>query len=131
MPETKIELDKPSEPQIAALADRLYDKVQQHPTLGPVVDAAVHDWPEHKRLLTSFWASVASGTRSYRGSPMDQHRGHAIDARHCHQWLALWRETADEMLASEHALVVHDYAESIARSLRHGLGLGNLSILRI
>ncbi|MGV8940492.1 MAG: group III truncated hemoglobin [Lysobacter sp.] len=114
-----------TEQQLAALVDRFYDKVQRHPTLGPVFNAAVDDWPEHKRLLTSFWSSVALGTRSYRGNPMAKHRGHPIHTEHFEDWLALWRETADEVLDPEHARLVHDYAERIGRSLRYGLGLND------
>lgn len=114
-----------TEARLAALIDRFYDKVQVHPTLGPVFNAAVHDWPEHKALLTSFWSSVALGTRSYRGNPMARHRGHPIHAEHFDDWLALWRATADEVLDPEHARLVHDYAERIGRSLRYGLGLND------
>lgn len=112
-----------SHEQIAALVDRFYDRIQVHPTLGPVFNAAVHDWPEHKRLLTSFWASVALRAGSYRGNPMAAHRPHPITTEHFVQWLELWRATADEMLAPEHAALLHEYAERIGRSLRYGLGL--------
>src|SRR5690606_37055559 len=53
--------------QIARLVDRFYEKVRRDPMLGPVFNPAVDDWDEHKQLLTSFWSSVALGTRSYRG----------------------------------------------------------------
>lgn len=112
-----------SHEQIAALVDRFYDRIQAHPTLGPVFNAAVHDWPEHKRLLTSFWASVALRAGSYRGNPMAAHRPHPITTEHFVQWLELWQATADEMLAPEHAALLHEYAERIGRSLRYGLGL--------
>src|SRR3546814_3536905 len=49
---------QPTHEQIAALVDRFYDRIQVHPTLGPVFNAAVDDWDEHKRLLVSFWTSV-------------------------------------------------------------------------
>ncbi|MGY0558932.1 MULTISPECIES: group III truncated hemoglobin [unclassified Lysobacter] len=114
-----------TEQQLAALVDRFYDKIQVHPTLGPVFNAAVDDWPEHKRLLTSFWSSVALGAGTYRGNPMAKHRGHSIHAEHFEDWLALWRETADEVLDAEHAEKVHDYAQRIGRSLRYGLGLND------
>ncbi|MGV8923406.1 MAG: hypothetical protein ACOH1L_08680 [Thermomonas sp.] len=51
------------------------------------------------------------------------HRPHAITTRHFVQWLALWRETADEVLAPKQAQLVHQYANRIGRSLRYGLGL--------
>lgn len=115
--------DLPGSEQLAALVDQFYDRIRVHPDLGPVFNAAVHDWPEHKRLLTSFWSSVVLRAGTYRGNPMSAHRPHAITTRHFVQWLALWRETADEVLAPEHAALVHEYANRIGRSLRYGLGL--------
>jgi len=113
----------PTQEQLAALVDRFYDRVRAHPDLGPVFNAAVHDWPEHKRLLTSFWTSVILRAGTYRGNPMQKHHGHGITTGHFVQWLALWRETADELLAPAQAELVHAYAERIGRSLRYGLGL--------
>jgi len=115
--------DLPGSEQLAALVDTFYDRIQVHPDLGPVFNAAVHDWPEHKRLLTSFWSSVVLRAGTYRGNPMAAHRPHAITTRHFVQWLALWRETADEVLAPKQAALVHEYANRIGRSLRYGLGL--------
>jgi hemoglobin len=109
--------------QIEALVDRFYDRIQAHPDLGPVFNAAVHDWPAHKRLLTSFWTSVILRAGTYRGNPMAAHHGHPITTRHFVQWLELWRATADELLAPAQAELVHEYASRIGRSLRYGLGL--------
>ncbi|MCE7033552.1 group III truncated hemoglobin [Lysobacter sp. GX 14042] len=109
--------------QIATLVDRFYDRIQVHPTLGPVFNAAVDDWPEHKRLLTSFWASVALGAGSYRGNPMAKHRGHPIEYGHFDEWLELWLQTCHELLSPEDAGRMHAYATRIGRSLRGGLGL--------
>lgn len=113
----------PDPDHVAALVDRFYDRIQLHPTLGPVFNAAVEDWDEHKRLLTSFWCSVLLRAGSYRGNPMAAHRPHPITTAHFVQWLALWRETAEDVLAPEQAALVHDYAQRIGRSLRYGLGL--------
>ena len=117
------DLPELTEQQIAILVDRFYDKVRVDPMLGPVFNAAVDDWPEHKRLLTSFWASITLGARSYRGNPMARHRGHPIRAEHFDHWLALWRQTAAEVLAPEHAQLVSGHADRIGRSLRYGLGI--------
>ena len=112
------------ETRIATLVDRFYDKVQADPAIGPIFNAAVHDWPEHKRLLTSFWCSVALRASSYRGNPMAMHRGQpAIRAEHFVRWLQLWRETTLEMLDADDAATMLDYAERIGRSLRMGMGL--------
>src|SRR3546814_5061281 len=37
---------QPTHEQIAALVDRFYDRIQVHPTLGPVFNAAVDDRSE-------------------------------------------------------------------------------------
>lgn len=120
-------MDTPStldETGIARLVDRFYDKVRVDPLLGPVFNATVHDWNEHKQLLTSFWCSVALRASSYQGSPMTAHRAQpAIRAEHFERWLALWRETTPEVLDEAGAAQMIEYAERIGRSLRLGLGL--------
>ena len=115
--------DTLDEAHLATLVDRFYEKVRADPMLGPVFNAAVHDWDEHRRTLVSFWSSVALGTQSYRGSPMSAHRPHPIRGEHFDHWLELWRETAREVLEEDAAGRVIDYAERIGRSLRMGLGL--------
>ncbi|TAL85244.1 MAG: group III truncated hemoglobin [Rhodanobacter sp.] len=108
---------------IATLVDRFYSRVQIDPVLGPVFNPAVQDWDEHKRRLTSFWASVALRAGSYRGNPMAAHRSHPIDAGHFDHWLALWRKTCSEVLEATAADAMIEYAERIGRGLRMGLGL--------
>ena len=112
-----------TEAQLAELVDVFYDRIQLHPTLGPVFNAAIDDWPGHKRLLTTFWCSVALGAKTYRGNPMAKHRGLPIDAAHFEEWLELWRQTATELLDEEHARQMCEYADRIGRSLRYGLGI--------
>ncbi|MGN6329490.1 MAG: group III truncated hemoglobin [Rhodanobacter sp.] len=108
---------------LATLVDHFYEKVRRDPDIGPIFNAAVHDWDEHKRLLTSFWASVALRAGSYRGNPMAAHRPHPIQARHFDRWLDLWRETCGEELDEANAAQMLDYAQRIGRSLKFGLGL--------
>jgi len=111
------------ETAIATLVDHFYEKVRRDPRIGPIFNAAVDDWDEHKRLLASFWASVALGAGSYRGNPMAAHRPHPIRAEHFEHWLALWQETCLEELDEVHAQQMVDYAQRIARSLKYGLGI--------
>ncbi len=108
---------------IATLVDRFYEKVRLDAQLGPVFNAAVHDWGEHKALLTSFWSSVALRAGSYRGNPMAAHRAHPIRAEHFDRWLALWRETCAQELDEANAALMLEYAERIGRSLKYGLGI--------
>ena len=108
---------------IVRLVDVFYDKVQADPILGPVFNPVVHDWPEHKATLVKFWASVVLGTREYRGNPMAAHRPHPILDAHFGHWLALWQDTAREVLGDAKAAEMYAYAQRIGQSLRYGLGL--------
>lgn len=110
---------------IARLVDRFYERVRVDPEIGPVFNAAVHDWDAHKRLLTSFWSSIALRAGTYRGNPMAAHRPLPIEIEHFTRWLALWRETCARELDAEHAEQLIGYAERIGRSLVYGLGIGN------
>ena len=111
------------EPALARLVDHFYEKVRRDALIGPIFNAAVDDWDEHKRLLTSFWASVALRTGSYRGNPMGAHRPHPIRAEHFDHWLELWGETCAEELDEAAASTMLEYAQRIGRSLKYGLGL--------
>ena len=108
---------------LAELVDRFYERVRADPELGPVFNAAIDVWPDHKRMLTQFWSSVALGIRSYRGNPMAAHRPHPIRAEHFDRWLSLWRQTACDVLPPDQVERVYAYAEKIGYSLRYGLGL--------
>jgi hemoglobin len=43
-----------TEPAIAALVDRFYEKARRDPLIGPVFNDAVQDWPHHLALLGDF-----------------------------------------------------------------------------
>jgi hemoglobin len=112
------------EAALALLVDRFYEKVRRDPLLGPVFNAAIDDWDGHKRLLVSFWSSVALRSNSYRGNPMGVHRAvPGIAAEHFERWLALWRETTPEVLDPTAAARMNEHADRIGASLRMGLGL--------
>jgi hemoglobin len=109
--------------KISLLVDRFYEKVRADPLIGPVFNAAVHDWDDHKRTLTSFWCSVTLRTSSYRGNPMAVHRMQPIRLEHFERWLALWRVATHEALNETDARQMIEHADRIGRSLRLGLGL--------
>jgi hemoglobin len=115
--------EPPSENAIAILVDHFYERVRRDPELGAVFNPAVHDWPAHQALLTSFWCSVARGSRSYRGNPMAAHLRHPVRAEHFERWLALWRGACGEVLDAAAASRMIEYAERIGHSLKLGLGL--------
>lgn len=119
-----IALSEFDEDALARLVDRFYDRVRSDELLGPVFNAAVHDWPEHKRLLTRFWSSVALRAGSYRGNPMAVHRAlEGVREDHFFRWLALWKDTTADTLAPEYAARMQEYANRIGESLQLGMGL--------
>src|SRR5690242_7265602 len=111
------------ENQLATLVDRFYDKVRADALLGPVFDPLVDDWDAHKVLMTSFWSTVALRTGHYRGNPLARHQPLPIGVAHFQRWLALWRETAGEVLDRESAALMIGYAERIGYGMRVGMGL--------
>jgi hemoglobin len=113
------------ETSLERLIDRFYDKVSADPMLGAVFNPRIADWNEHKRLLTSFWSSVALRASTYRGNPMAKHQPLPIDDAHFQRWLALWRETVPEVMDEEGSATLIEYAERIGRGLRMGMGLSD------
>ncbi len=113
------------EAHIATLVDRFYDKVRADDLIGPVFNAVVADWNEHKRLLTHFWCSVALRAGSYRGNPMAKHRPLPIGREHFERWLELWGQTVPEIMDADAADIMLDYAQRIGRGLRMGMGIGD------
>jgi hemoglobin len=123
-PDAAIAHDDPlTARDIEALVDRFYDRVQADPVLGPIFNPAVDDWADHKRRLVAFWSTITLRSGSYRGNPMAAHRPHPIRPEHFDRWLALWRDTAEEVLSPAQARIFCDHAARIARSLQYGLGL--------
>ena len=112
------------EAAIAHLVDTFYAKIRRDELLGPVFNAAVHDWAAHTRTLTDFWCSVALRAQRYRGNPMGVHRAlSGIGEAHFQRWLALWRETVPQLLEPDGAARLVEHAERIGLSLRLGMGL--------
>ena len=111
------------EADLERLIPIFYERVRADPMLGPVFAGAVADWPEHHRLLQSFWSAVMRGSGRYKGSPMAAHLRHAaaISPAMFDRWLQLWRESAAELLPPDAAAALAAKAERIAESLQLGL----------
>ena len=113
--------DTITEDGIARLVESFYAKVRRDPTIGPVFNAAIHDWDEHLVTLRAFWSSVMLTSGRYKGNPMAAHMKHPIQPALFDRWLALWRETAQEIFAPAIAAQFAAKAERIAESLKLGL----------
>jgi hemoglobin len=112
-----------TESEIQGLVEAFYARVREDARLGPLFESAVDDWPSHLVKLQAFWSSVMLTTGRYKGSPMAAHIRHsnAIEPAMFDRWLALWRETARDLLTPATAEAIIAKAEQIAESLKLAL----------
>lgn len=110
-----------SEAEISTLVDAFYLKVRRDATIGPIFNRAVEDWPRHLTLLKNFWATVLLTTGAYRGDPLATHLNLPLKREHFERWLALFAETATEVLHPEHAALVIRKSMRIAENFQLAL----------
>lgn len=109
------------EAMIERLIRAFYVRVQKDPVIGPVFAAKITDWEPHLQQMFAFWSSVALMSGRYHGQPMRKHLPLPIDARHFDRWLALFEETARELVppaAADHFVIA---AQRIGQSLELGI----------
>ena len=110
-----------TEEEITALVHQFYDRIRQHPNLGPIFNAHIDDWPEHLDKLVDFWSSILLRTGRFSGAPMPKHIAlPGLSADLFQQWLTLWRSTAAEQANAAMAEQAVAAAERIAQSLWMG-----------
>src|SRR5687767_6334051 len=112
-----------TEEALTILVETFYARVREDDLIGPVFNGAIHDWPEHLDKLQAFWSSVMLTSGRYKGRPLPAHVKHSdsISPASFERWLALWRETTDEMLDAASAAALQDKARRIAESLSLGI----------
>jgi hemoglobin len=112
--------------EINNLVDRFYAKVRLDPEIGPIFNAAVDDWPAHLSLLKDFWSTVLLTERRYKGDPLAKHLELSLDPQHFARWLALFEETAREVMEPQNAEIVvaksHRIADNFKLAIAHNRG---------
>jgi hemoglobin len=117
------------ERDVEQLVRAFYARVPADPLIGPVFMRQVEDWPAHLVLLKSFWMTVLGLTgsengllpRVFTGNPMQTHLKLDLEPEHFARWLALFAETAREVLDGEKAAVFIARSERIAQTLQRGI----------
>jgi hemoglobin len=112
---------KITEQEISTLVDRFYAKVRLDPEIGPIFNAIVDDWPHHLATLKDFWSTVLLTTGRYKGQPLMTHLQLPLDPDHFERWLALFAETATEVLPPAVAATVIAKSERIAENFKLGI----------
>jgi hemoglobin len=110
-----------TEAEIADLVDRFYAKVRVDSEIGPVFNHAIHNWDAHLALLKDFWSTVLRATGRYKGNPLLAHFPLPIEERYFARWLALFSETANEVMPAAKAAVILQKAELIAGNMKRVL----------
>ncbi|HTJ29044.1 MAG TPA: group III truncated hemoglobin [Acidobacteriaceae bacterium] len=117
------------EKDVERLVNAFYARVPADPLIGPVFMQQVEDWPAHLTLLKSFWMTVLglAGSengllpRVFAGNPMQTHLKLDLEPEHFARWLALFAETAREVLDREKAEIFIARSERIAQTLQRGI----------
>ena len=110
-----------TEAEIASLVDRFYAKVREDDEIGPLFNQEVQNWDAHLALLKDFWSTVLLATGKYKGNPLLAHFPLPIEERYFARWLALFSETANEVMPAAEAAIVLQKAELIARNMKRVL----------
>jgi hemoglobin len=110
-----------TEADIERLVRRFYERARADAHIGPVFEAAIHDWEAHMLRLTDFWSSVMLGAGRYKGNPFGAHRPLPLEPEMFEAWLGLWRQTTAELFEPPVAQAFVEKAERMASSLTAGL----------
>jgi len=126
-----VEQSRVTEAEISALVEAFYARVQDDAVIGPIFNEQVDDWPAHLKLLKSFWAAVLMGIGQFKGNPLETHLKLKLEAEHFARWLALFAETARDMLPQKKADVFIEKSQRIAKTFQRGIAArqGGLGIL--
>jgi hemoglobin len=88
-------------------------------------DVARLDLEEHVPVITSFWATMLLGERSYGGGAfaphVSLHRKAGLRAPHFQRWLVLWSGTVDELFMGERAEEAKAHAQRVASAFARRL----------
>ena len=91
--------------QIDTLVAVFYQRIRNHPELGPIFIKAIgtsdEAWRAHEARIASFWRNATGLDRSFSGNPMLKHLANQeVVPEQFSVWLDLFRSTAEETLPS-------------------------------
>jgi len=116
--------DSINDADIQLLVQSFYTKVRQDTLLAPIFATKIKDseWDSHIAHIASFWRSIFLKTGEFTGNPLHKHMEvQGLTPAHFSHWLALFQDTALDVLPSDKAQTIHAMAERIAQSLQMGL----------
>jgi len=101
------------------LVRAFYGRALEDPFIGWLFTDVAHlDLEQHVPRITSFWETILLGARSYGGGAFHPHAQlHAkapLRPGHFDRWLALWRQSVDELFAGPRAEEAKAHAHRVA-----------------
>lgn len=87
-----------TEDDLKRLVERFYGRAAADPLLGPGFARAIPDWEGHYQIVQNFWSRTLLGTARYSGMPFAAHIPLQLKPEHFTRWVALFKETAVEVL---------------------------------
>ena len=109
-----------TEQHISDLVRRFYERAMEDGSLRPIFEATIHDWDAHHRVVEDFWSRTLLNTNRYQGTPYSLHARLPIRPEHFDTWLALFRETALEVLPDSSGRTGHQQNGTHGGSLQGG-----------
>ena len=105
---------------VARLVHTFYQRVQDHPDLGPVFAKQIAgDWQPHLDKMVDFWCTMLLQEQSYTGRPLPVHMALPdLQDVHFDQWLALFYSTTREVFSPDLAAQFNLRAQRMADSFR-------------
>ncbi|MEO6496227.1 MAG: group III truncated hemoglobin [Solirubrobacteraceae bacterium] len=106
------------------LVRAFYRRAMADPVIGFIfTDVAKLDLEAHVPVIASFWETVLLEAKTYSASAFDPHAALnekvTLRAGHFERWLALGRDTVDELVAGERAVAAKAHAVRVAYAF-HG-----------
>lgn len=93
-----------TEESIALLVNTFYGRIRESPSLGPIFNGAISDWPKHLATMNTFWSSLILRSNTYTGKPIQAHmKLDGLTSEHYRQWLILFDLTLRDVFPEAEA----------------------------
>jgi len=118
--------------KVEELVRKFYASVLEDEMLAPFFIKALGNdlkngkWHEHLNTLYNFWMLMMTGKSSYGGHPYPPHAFIGpLTRENFERWLALFRETLDELFVPEIADKFYKKADVLAEQFMDNLGVND------
>ncbi len=112
--------------EIVTMVHNFYGRIRQDALLGPIFNTHITDWDTHLATMVEFWSSLLLGTASFQGRPMPKHAAlPSLSAPLFHHWLALFKDTTNNLGNDALAQRAQEFSRRIARQLWLGYQISN------